>query len=156
MAVNLEQIVYTSSIPFDVNRVRAAALYCSDGRFGEQVDELLHHGLQLPRYDRLAVPGGAACLAGHFYAYREEEAVIEQFRFLLTVHQVRRVVLIAHENCAFYTERLRVTPAMLESKQLEDMAKAIQRVQQFGLKVKIDALFARLIDGKVCFEEINL
>ena len=29
--------------------------------------------LGLPRYDRLAVPGGAACLAGYFATYREEE-----------------------------------------------------------------------------------
>src|SRR5688500_8186023 len=69
-------LLYTSSIPFSANRVRAAAMYCSDGRFGEQVDQLLHDGLDLPCYDRLAVPGGAACLASHFYAYREEEAVL--------------------------------------------------------------------------------
>jgi hypothetical protein len=46
-----------SSIPFDANRIGAAAVYCSDGRFGEQVDELLFKTLKLPRYDRLAVPG---------------------------------------------------------------------------------------------------
>ena len=45
---------------FDENRIRAAALYCSDGRFGEQIDDFLHNGLKLPRCDRLVVPGGAA------------------------------------------------------------------------------------------------
>ena len=35
----------------------AAAVYCSDGRFGEHVDDFLHNALKLPRYDRLAVPG---------------------------------------------------------------------------------------------------
>jgi len=52
--------VFISPTPFDENRVRAAAVYCSDGRFGEQMDEFLHAGLSLPRYDRVAVPGGAA------------------------------------------------------------------------------------------------
>ena len=75
--------VYDSPIPFDSRRIQAAAVYCSDGRLGEQVDDLLQHALQLPRYDRLAVPGGAACLAGHFSTYREEEGVIEQLRFLV-------------------------------------------------------------------------
>ena len=58
--------VYKSSAPFDESRIRAAAVYCSDGRFGEQFDDFLHNGLKLPRCDRLAVPGGAASLAGHF------------------------------------------------------------------------------------------
>lgn len=72
-----------SPIPFDENRIRAAAVDCSDGRFGEQIDHLLHVRLQLPLYDRLVVPGGAACLAGHFNAYREEEGVAQQLRFLV-------------------------------------------------------------------------
>ena len=75
--------VYQSSVRFDENRIRAAAIYCSDGRFGEQCDDFLHNALQLPRYDRLAVPGGAACLAGHFLAHREEDALVEQLRFLI-------------------------------------------------------------------------
>ena len=49
--------VYKSSVRFDENRIRAAAIYCSDGRFGEQIDDFLHNGLKLPRCDRLVVPG---------------------------------------------------------------------------------------------------
>ena len=130
---------FESSIRFDPNRVHAVAVYYSDGRLGEQVDEFLHHGLQLPRYDRLAVPGGAACLAGHFSSYREEEGVIEQLRFLLSVHKVRQVVLIAHEGCAFYSERLHVSPLQLESTQHEDIAKAFRQVKGFGLDVHVRA-----------------
>ena len=55
--------VFVSQTPFDHQRIGAAAVYCSDGRYGEQMDEFLHQGLGLPRYDRVAVPGGAACLA---------------------------------------------------------------------------------------------
>ena len=92
-------------------------MYCSDGRFGEPFDELLHNALRLPRYDRLAVPGGAACLASHFATYREEEGVVQQLRFLVDAHGIERVVLIAHEDCAFYTERLNISPLQLESQQ---------------------------------------
>src|SRR5258708_36282290 len=59
-----ESLQYRSSIPYDTERIGAAAVYCSDGRFGEQVDDLIFNALNLPRYDRLAIPGGAACLAG--------------------------------------------------------------------------------------------
>ena len=108
MPARKNQPVYESSIRFDADRIRAASVYCSDGRFGEQFDDFLQNSLQLPRYDRVAVPGGPACLASHFASHVEQESVIEQLRFLVNVHDLERVVLIAHENCAFYTERLHV------------------------------------------------
>ncbi len=149
------KFAFDSTIPFYPQRVQAAAVYCSDGRLGEQVDELLHLALGLPRYDRLAVPGGAACLAGHFATYREEEGTIEQLRFLLTVHEARRVVLIAHEGCAFYTERLHVSPLQLETQQHDDLVKAIRRVRQFGLDMDVLAFFARRHGEVIRFERVE-
>jgi hypothetical protein len=147
---------YRSSIPYDTERIGAAAVYCSDGRFGEQVDDLVFNALKLPRYDRLAVPGGAACLAGHFNAYREEEGVAEQLRFLLDVHAVKRVILIAHEGCAYYTEWLRVAPLQLEARQHEDLEKAIRRVSRFGVGIEVTAFFARRRGGHVLFERVDV
>ena len=148
-----KQSSYESSVRFDANRIRAAAVYCSDGRFGEQFDDLLRNHLQLPRYDRLAVPGGAACLASHFATYREEEGVFEQLRFLVNVHGLERVVLIAHEGCAFYSERLHVSPLQLESQQREDMRKAVRRVRSLSEKLLVTAFFARKhYSGKIHFE----
>lgn len=148
---------YESSVPFDANRIRAAAVYCSDGRFGEQFDDLLHNALRLPRYDRLAVPGGAACLAGHFATYREDEGVFEQLRFLVDVHGLERIVLVAHENCAFYSERLRVSPLQLETQQREDMAKAVRRVRTLSQALVVNAFFARKNwDNVIRFETVEL
>jgi hypothetical protein len=151
-----KQVFFESSVRFDSNRIRAAAVYCSDGRFGDQFDELMHQALELPRYDRLAVPGGAACLASHFATFREEEAIVEQLRFLVQVHGLERVVLIAHEDCAFYTQRLQVSPLQLESRQREDMRKAIARVRTIEPSLRVDAFFARKTwEGKVQFESVN-
>src|SRR5689334_4966305 len=66
---------FVSSVPFEADRIGAAAIYCSDGRYGDQMDEFLHLGLGFPRYDRFAVPGGAACLADHIQAMRERSAL---------------------------------------------------------------------------------
>lgn len=135
---------YASTARFDTDRIRAAAVYCSDGRFGEQFDDLLQNQLQLPRYDRLAIPGGAACLARHFVTHREEQGVLEQLKFLVNTHGLERVVLIAHENCAFYTQRLRISPLQLERQQRNDMKKAVQRVRGISRLLQIDAFFARI------------
>jgi hypothetical protein len=144
-------------VRFNSSRIRAAAVYCSDGRFGDQCDELMQTALGLPRYDRLAVPGGAACLASHFLTYREEEGVVEQLRFLVQVHDLERVVLIAHEGCAFYTERLNVSPMQLESQQREDMRKSITRVRSIGPHLGIDAFLARKTQqGTVYFQSVDV
>jgi hypothetical protein len=137
------EIVFENSLRFDENRIRAAAVYCSDGRFGEFFDDFLHNALELPRYDRLAVPGGAACLAGHFLVHREEEGMIEQLRFLIKVHGIERVVLIAHQDCAFYTGRLRIPSLQLESRQREDMQTASEKVRSFAPHLQVEAYFAR-------------
>lgn len=154
MPVTAQEFVYDSPIPFDGNRIGAVAVYCSDGRFGEQVDDLLTE-LKLPRYDRLAVPGGAACLASHFKAYREEEGVAEQLRFLVQVHAVRQVVLIAHEGCAFYTQWLNISPLQLEARQHDDLTKAIRRVERFGNNIEISAYFARRDGERITFERVE-
>lgn len=144
---------FESSVRFDENRIGAAAVYCSDGRYGEQFDDFLHNGLKLPRYDRLAVPGGAACLAGHFLAYREEDALMDQLRFLIRAHGLQKMVLIAHQNCAFYSERLHIPAAQIETRQREDLCAAVERIRSVGHNLAIGMFFARrLPDGKVRFE----
>ena len=147
---------FTSHVRFDPARIHAAAVYCSDGRLGEQIDELLQDALQLPRYDRLAIPGGAACLAGHLAAYFEQECVLKQLRFLMEAHNLRRVVLIAHQGCAYYGERLRTPPEKLEEQQRKDLNKAIQRVRALDETLHVDAFFAHLGEASVDFEKIRI
>lgn len=144
--------VFTSDLPYEGERIEAAAVYCSDGRYGEQFDDFLYGSLRLPRYDRLAVPGGAACLAGHFVAYREGDALASQLEFLVKVHHLQRVVLIAHQGCAFYTELLGMSAIDLVKKQHEDLAKAVERVHGLGPDLVVEAYFARLDDGSVSFD----
>jgi hypothetical protein len=50
---------FGSTYRFETQRFGDAAVYCSDGRYGEEMDDFLHNGLGLPRYDRVAIPGGA-------------------------------------------------------------------------------------------------
>jgi len=54
----MEHLPFTSTHPWNPERIGAMAIYCSDGRWGEAFDEFCHEGLRIPRYDRFAVPGG--------------------------------------------------------------------------------------------------
>jgi hypothetical protein len=147
--------VYESTVPYEDARIRAAAVYCSDGRLGDQCDDFLHNALGLPRYDRVAVPGGPACLAGHFAAYREEDAVKAQLEFLISAHQLQRVVLIAHQDCAFYTKFLDASSVGLAEQQREDLLKAAARVREMGPNLAVDTYFAAFQGSVITFEPVS-
>jgi hypothetical protein len=150
------QTRYDSPILFNEDRIRAAAVYCSDGRYGEQFDDFLHNALNLPRYDRLAIAGGPGCFAGHFMAYREAEGAAEHLRFLARVHKLERVVLIQHQGCAFYREVLNVRPSEALRMQEEDLAKAALRVRELAFGLEVEAYLCRREDEAIWFEPVAL
>jgi hypothetical protein len=149
-------MTYQSPFRYEKARIHAAALYCSDGRVGEHFDDFLHKGLCLPRYDRLSLPGGPARLAGHPQAHLEEQGVVDELKFLVEVHGLKRVVLIAHEGCAFYTTRLGLKEPQLELMQRADLVRAAAFVHRVTGLDAIDAHFARLVDGRVRFERVEV
>ncbi|MCC5786390.1 MAG: hypothetical protein JJU33_06805 [Phycisphaerales bacterium] len=151
-------MAYTSSLTYEPERIHAAAIYCSDGRVGAHFDDFLTHGLKLPRYDRVALPGGPASLAGHTETHLEEKGVVDELRFLVEAHELERVVLIAHQGCAFYGARLKLPEAYLEPQQRIDLLKAADRVREITGITEVDAFFARLdLDARrISFDPVSV
>src|SRR5262245_11047184 len=147
---------YSSTVPYVSERVHAAAIYCSDGRVGEQFDDFLQNGLRLPRYDRVALPGGPACLADHPQARLEAQGVVDELQFLVEVHGLKRVVLVQHEGCAFYTTRLMLKQPRLELLQRADLVRAAAFVRRVTNLEAIEAYFAHHVEGGVEFEVIEV
>jgi hypothetical protein len=145
---------YASPLRYDASRIHAAAMYCSDGRIGEHFDDFLQNGLSLPRYDRLCLPGGPVCLAGHPQAQLEEAGVIDELKFLVEVHKLKRVVLIAHQGCAFYSTRLELKEPRMELVQKADLVRAAAYVHRVTGLESIEAYFARTSDRSVSFEPV--
>lgn len=145
---------YKSGIQYEAKRIHAAAIYCSDGRVGEHFDDFLHNGLKLPRYDRVALPGGPACLAGHTEAHLEEQGVIDELKFLVDAHELERVILIAHQGCAFYAARLHLPKPYLEPQQKIDLVKAAGFVRRITGIQRIEGYFAHLHSEQISFEQV--
>ena len=106
--------------------------------------------------NRLSVPGGPACLAGHPQAHLEEQGIVDELNFLVEVHKLKRVVLIAHQGCAFYATRLELTEPRLELVQKADLVRAAAYVHRVTGLDAIDAYFARLVEGRVRFERVDV
>ncbi|MDX2146501.1 MAG: hypothetical protein SFZ23_03175 [Planctomycetota bacterium] len=149
-----QSAAYRSPIPYESARIHAAAMYCSDGRIGDQFDDFVQNGLALPRYDRLCLPGGPACIAGYPQAHLEEQGVLDELKFLVEVHKLRKVILIAHQGCAFYETRLGLKAPRLELVQRADLVRAASFVQRVTGLEAIEGYFARLSDGRVVFERV--
>jgi hypothetical protein len=131
---------FVSSVPYEGARIYAAAVYCSDGRIGDHVDDFLHNGLGLPRYDRVACPGGPVALSGRFQAFWDARGVEEQLRFL------------AHANCAYYLTRLSIPPHGLEAAQREDLAKATTTIQRLMPTATVKRYRASLSGTEIRFD----
>src|SRR5262249_6339831 len=117
------------------------------------IDEFLHDSLGFPHYDRVACPGGPVVLADRFQAFWDARGVEEQLRFLTQVHDVRTVVLIAHEGCAYYARRLGLMPDRVEQEQRIDLEKATKTVQRIASHVKIQRFLARVAGERIAFQD---
>jgi hypothetical protein len=104
----------------------------------------------------VALPGGPACLAGHPQAHLEEQGVVDELNFLAEVHELRRIVLIAHQSCAFYSTRLGLEERRLELVQRADLVRAAAFVHRVTKIQQIEAYFARLAEGRVVFEVVEV
>jgi hypothetical protein len=147
---------YESRLAYEVSRIHAAAIYCSDGRLGEHFDDFLQHALSLPRYDRVTLPGGPGVLAGHPQATLEQQGVVDELKFLVEVHKLKRVVLIAHQGCAYYTTRLELKEPRLELVQRADLVRAAAFVHRVTGLDSIDAYFARHVEDRVRFDPVEV
>jgi hypothetical protein len=148
--------VFRSRVRYDPQRMHVAAVYCSDGRLGDHFDDFLQNGLGLPRYDRVALPGGPACLAGYDEAKVEQVGIVDELKFLIETHNLTRVVLIQHQACAFYTARLSVGPSQLELLQRADLVRAAYFIRHVTSLERIDAYFAHRADDAVEFEPVAI
>jgi hypothetical protein len=90
-----------------VNRAEADVLvvHCSDHRFQAGFHEFLNLSLNLnENYDLLAIPGGPQCLTLAEYLPKFSWAGWKWFRFLVEAHELKRMILIAHQDCGWYKQ----------------------------------------------------
>jgi hypothetical protein len=145
--------LFTSTAPFEPERVHAVAIYCSDGRFGDAVDEFLHDHLGLPNYDRLAIAGGPAWLT-----YRSSVGLLqygfvrEQLDFMVQQHGLQQAVLIAHHGCAHYLRRSAGDAESALPIQIQDLRDAAAMLRGWHPSLRIETFLARVVDGRVQFE----
>lgn len=78
------------------DRPSTLVIACSDGRLQEATDAFLGHHLQVTRYDRFYVPGGAGALAPTGRDFLRAQQIRRECRYLVELHGVRHIVMLFH------------------------------------------------------------
>ena len=128
--------------PFDAKHPEALAMYCSDGRFTEAIEELLH-GLGHARLDTLTIPGGPALLDLTSSNLGAVDVMREAATFLIRGHRIKRVVLLGHEGCGYYRARFPYeSPDAMRRRQLDDIRQAARWVSANHEELTVTSYFA--------------
>jgi hypothetical protein len=123
---------------------------------GEHIDEFVGRGLRIDGFDRIAVPGGAASLAGRWATWSEEKTLGRQLRFLIDAHGLRRIVLVAHQECGHYLQRLGLRGRVAEERQFADLGRAARRLRRLAPSLEVEAFFVRHDSERVSFDGVQV
>jgi len=146
---------FLSTKPFEASHPDALAIYCSDGRFTDAVEELLH-GLGHPRLDTLTMPGGAALFNAWLAGMSESMAITRAARFLIEAHATKRAILVAHEGCGYYKKHYAdATPTAVRDHQEHDLRHAAGHLREYHPEVAASLYVAVLDKGRVKFEPVG-
>jgi hypothetical protein len=129
-----------ATIPFIAPHPDALAVYCSDGRFTDAVEALVHE-LGHPRLDLESASFSAL------------ETMRTGASFLIRGHATKHVILVAHEGCGYYKERYRFEkPDEIVRQQREDLRTAKKWLLGTHPDLKVSLYFAKPEGGRVAFE----
>jgi hypothetical protein len=136
---------------FDPSHPDALAIYCSDGRFTEAVEELLH-ARGHSRLDTMTLPGGPALFELMTTDFAGLETARSAAAFLVRGHAIEHVVLIAHEGCGYYRARtLGHDPARIVDRQMSDLRSAARWFYASLPGVNVALFYAAPPEGRFRF-----
>ena len=123
----------------------ALVVHCGDHRFQAAFYEFLNRQLGLGgNYDLMVIPGGPQSLTLVEYLPKFSWASWRWFRFFVENHEIGRLILIQHQDCAWYKSlplHLHSSPEPRE-RQEEDLRKLGQTFRRDFPQLRVELYFA--------------
>lgn len=147
--------IYRTALPQAKAESGVVVVHCSDPRYQPHFQDFLRKGLGLERYGLIAVPGGPQFLTLSEYLPKFSWVGWRWVKFLMSLADPERVILIAHDDCRWYLDkRFWAQSSALRERQVTDLQQVRQRLaERFG-RSRIELYYARLEDGKAAFESL--
>ena len=150
---------YESPIAWEPRRPDTVILSCVDGRWRQHFQDFaINHLRAGANSDFMAVPGGIEPLTLLDFVPKDFNFFRRRLEALVEDHSTRRIVAIAHQDCAWYHVRRRGPVRIdLRARQLADLRRAAGTLQEMFPGVGVETYFARLSETqppKVLFETV--
>ena len=150
---------YESSLPWNPERPDTTIITCVDGRWYQHFQEFARVHLNAGvRTDFLAVPGGIEPMTLLDLVPKDFNFFRRRIEALVEAHGTRRIVAIAHQDCAWYRTRT-VGPAVVDprSRQIADLRRSAVKLREMFDGVTVETYYAHLSGtspDKVIFETV--
>lgn len=126
MQIRLGETVFATPA-IEPSRGVVVAVYCSDWRYARPVGKFVRSQITHGKgADKVVVPGGCADFSRET---RMDDTYSKDFALLQSVHNISEVVMIAHEDCAWYKTSGFHKPEDILWQQMVDLYRAVQRLK---------------------------
>jgi hypothetical protein len=143
-----------TSTPFDPAHPDVLAIYCSDGRYTQAVEDLAAR-LGDSRVDVMCLPGGPGLFDIWSASALDVRMMEEAAGFLITGHRTRKVLLVAHDGCGFYARRYAgLAPEARRERQEADVRRAGATLRAAYPHLEVCSFFAVPSGSQVGFDPI--
>jgi hypothetical protein len=137
--------LYETSLPWDPERPETVVITCVDGRWYRHFQEFAHVHLQAgPCTDFVAVPGGIEPMTLIDLVPKDFNFFRRRVSSVIEAHGTRRIVAIAHQDCAWYRSRHFLSATEMRDKQIDDLRRAAAKLREMFDGVVVETYFARL------------
>ena len=113
----------------------ALVVHCMDYRLQRYLNDWLDRNLGIGNYDRVAIAGGVLDIY----------SVLQQIELAVPMHQIRKVILVNHENCGAYG------PAGTFEQHKSDLIEAERKIHALYMNLMVEKYYLKL-DG--AFERV--
>jgi len=134
----------------------AIVVHCSDPRFQPHFQDFLRAGLSLEHYALIAVPGGPQLLTLLDFLPKFAWAGWRWMKFMMDLTRAQRVILIVHDDCRWYMQRLFGHDSEKIHQRMVDDARRVRAglLERFGDR-SIEIYTARLRDNCASFDRVE-
>jgi hypothetical protein len=134
--------------------VHALVIHCSDPRFQEAFHQFIKQDLGIEHCASIVVPGGIHDLVSPV-RLKAARHLWDQVDFIIRMRNIRRIVIINHEDCLWYAKWNALVRGKVSEEILHHLILAGEKIVEKRYAVEVDIYLAKIHDGQVVFQKIS-
>jgi hypothetical protein len=141
----------------ETEKPQAVVIHCGDPRFQRAFRGFIEEDLGIRSYVPIIVLGGVHAFGFKELRPKQYKVLFEQIKYLIKEKDIKRVVIINHEDCEWYGRFsswiMKRVP--LPKKQVDDLRSAAEGLFEHFLNIDIETYYAGLEGDSIEFKRIS-